>query len=140
VLSSAVAKRDGENRMLLTGGSDNCLRIWEVPPLAPTVVTNAHSFQGTRRRRMFHCRLLSVIRQAAKNLTWALLPPSPSARLFHILSEFVCFHTISNEEHREDCRQGAHFLRRTLAELGASSSLVNLHAPSRLPNLVCVVP
>ena len=47
-----------------------------------------------------------------------------SGRLFSLLSEFVAFPTVSIDEHREDCRQGALFLKRALNRLGANAVIL----------------
>lgn len=45
-------------------------------------------------------------------------------QLFHSLSKLVSFKTIADDEHREDCRQGANYLKRVLRQLGAETLLV----------------
>lgn len=48
-----------------------------------------------------------------------------SGPLFHTLSKLVSFKTIADEEHREECRQGALYLKRVLRQLGAETALVS---------------
>jgi hypothetical protein len=45
--------------------------------------------------------------------------------LFHTLAKLVSFQTIADDEHREECRQGALYLKRVLRELGADTVLVS---------------
>ncbi|GAA6048648.1 hypothetical protein JCM3770_001999 [Rhodotorula araucariae] len=44
--------------------------------------------------------------------------------LFHTLAKFVSIRTIADSTHREDCRQGALYLKRVLRSLGAETSLL----------------
>lgn len=44
--------------------------------------------------------------------------------MFHTLAKLVSFRTIADEEHREECRQGALYLKRVLTRLGAVTNLV----------------
>lgn len=45
--------------------------------------------------------------------------------MFHTLSKFIAYRTIADEVNREECRQGAQYLKRTLRQLGADTSLVS---------------
>ncbi|KPV73438.1 uncharacterized protein RHOBADRAFT_48797 [Rhodotorula graminis WP1] len=44
--------------------------------------------------------------------------------LFHTLAKFVSFKTVADSPHREDCRQGALYLKRVLRSFGAEASLL----------------
>ncbi|BGP20053.1 hypothetical protein JCM10213_003563 [Rhodosporidiobolus nylandii] len=44
--------------------------------------------------------------------------------MFHTLAKFISYRTIADSEHREECRQGALYLRRVLRTLGAETSLL----------------
>lgn len=44
--------------------------------------------------------------------------------MFHTLSKLVSFRTIADDSHREECRQGAGFLKRVLRGLGGETHLV----------------
>jgi di- and tripeptidase len=80
-----------ERALLLTGGSDRCVKIWAVND---SVDTEA----------------------AASGL---------QSEMLQLLGEFVRYKTISsNEACREDCRQGALFLKRVLRDLGAQVNLL----------------
>ncbi|GAA5877521.1 hypothetical protein JCM3774_005895 [Rhodotorula dairenensis] len=52
--------------------------------------------------------------------------------LFHTLAKFVSYRTIADSEHREECRQGALFLKRVLREMGAETNLLP-GAPDKNP-------
>ena len=44
--------------------------------------------------------------------------------MFQLLSQFVTYKSVSRSANREDCRQAASFLKRTLRTLGAEASLL----------------
>ncbi|POY70603.1 hypothetical protein BMF94_6381 [Rhodotorula taiwanensis] len=44
--------------------------------------------------------------------------------LFHTLAKFVSYRTIADTEHREECRQGALYLKRVFREMGAETHLL----------------
>jgi hypothetical protein len=65
-------------------------------------------------------------------------------RMFRHLSQFVSYRSISNEEHREECRQAALYLKTTLVKLGLAVSytrdtVFNNHLKKeRKRNLICL--
>lgn len=87
------------------------------------------SRRTTKRRRARGTTTVSKVRVLRS------LPPCSSARhnvdaplrpgeLFHTLAKFVSIKTVADSPHREDCRQGALFLKRVLRSFGAEASLV----------------
>lgn len=44
--------------------------------------------------------------------------------MFHTLSKLISYRTIADSPHREECRQGALYLKRVLRSLGADTSLL----------------
>jgi di- and tripeptidase len=52
---------------------------------------------------------------------------SRPGELFHTLAKLVSYRTIADSEHREECRQGALYLKRVLREMGAETNLVSWH-------------
>lgn len=51
--------------------------------------------------------------------------------MFHTLSKLISFRTIADEENREECRQGALYLKRVLRTLGAETALVSARGTER---------
>ena len=46
--------------------------------------------------------------------------------MLYALSKLIAVPTVSDEEHRESCRQGAHVLRKLLSQLGAEAEVVRI--------------
>lgn len=46
--------------------------------------------------------------------------------MLYALSKLIAVPTVSDEEHRESCRRGAHLLKRILTQLGATTEIVGL--------------
>ncbi|GAA5844298.1 hypothetical protein JCM9279_001759 [Rhodotorula babjevae] len=92
VLSSEVIGGEGRG-LLLTGGNDASLKVWDVKEdgEASPARSHDHGFQG---------------------------------ELFHTLAKFVSIKTVADSPHREDCRQGALYLKRVLRSFGAEASLL----------------
>ncbi|PLW10979.1 hypothetical protein PCANC_08499 [Puccinia coronata f. sp. avenae] len=91
-------------RLLLTGGSDNCIKIWDVyhtEASVPRLVTDVPEMKD----------------EAGTAMAF-------QDRMFRHLSQFVSYRSISNEEHREECRQAALYLKTTLVKLGADARLL----------------
>jgi di- and tripeptidase len=52
--------------------------------------------------------------------------------MLYALSKLIAVPTVSDEAHRESCRQGAHLLRKLLSQLGAETEVVrHTHLPLR---------
>lgn len=88
--------------VLVTGGNDDQIKIWEVnpPKPAPHTVTDC------------------------KDLDEADLDMS-SDMMIYTLSKFISIPSVSDSiPHKEDCRQAAIWLRKCLAQLGAHSYLL----------------
>lgn len=62
-------------------------------------------------------------------------PPTFAGELFHTLANFVAIKTIADDAHREDCRQGALYLKRALRGLGAETVVVRLSTSWRMTAL-----
>ncbi|KAG0144991.1 hypothetical protein CROQUDRAFT_659306 [Cronartium quercuum f. sp. fusiforme G11] len=99
-LASCFTFHNGK-RLLLTGGSDNCIKVWDVYP--------------------------------EEQADWPMPDPNSKSspariafqgRMLRHLSQFVSFRSVSNELHREDCRQAALYLKKTLIRLGADARLL----------------
>lgn len=45
--------------------------------------------------------------------------------MLYALSKLISVPTVSDEAHRESCRQGAHLLKKILGQLGASAEVVS---------------
>ncbi|WAQ89029.1 hypothetical protein PtA15_10A452 [Puccinia triticina] len=102
-LASCFVLHQGK-RLLLTGGSDNCIKIWDVyhtEASVPRLVTDDAEIKD----------------QAGTAMAF-------QDRMFRHLSQFVSYRSISNEEHREECRQAALYLKTTLVKLGADARLL----------------
>ncbi len=96
---SSVGTKDASNRpLVITAGDDSRIKIWSLPG----------SFDPEQR------------------------DPSPAQAMstegdviLYALAKLVAIPTISDAAHREQCRQGAHLLRRILMQLGAQAQLVS---------------
>ncbi|KAH9459230.1 hypothetical protein Pst134EA_019380 [Puccinia striiformis f. sp. tritici] len=102
-LASCFVLHQGK-RLLFTGGSDNCIKIWDVyhtEASVPRVVTDDPDIKDPAGTAMAF-----------------------QDRMFRHLSQFVSYRSISNEEHREECRQAALYLKTTLVKLGADARLL----------------
>ncbi|POV99682.1 hypothetical protein PSTT_13623 [Puccinia striiformis] len=111
-LASCFVLHQGK-RLLLTGGSDNCIKIWDVyhtEASVPRVVTDDPDIKDPAGTAMAF-----------------------QDRMFRHLSQFVSYRSISNEEHREECRQAALYLKTTLVKLGLVISLTLPGDPGRNP-------
>jgi di- and tripeptidase len=45
--------------------------------------------------------------------------------MLYALSKLISVPTVSDDAHRESCRQGAHMLKKILGQLGASAEVVS---------------
>ncbi|EMD39729.1 hypothetical protein CERSUDRAFT_150401 [Gelatoporia subvermispora B] len=92
--------------VLLTGGNDNCIKIWEVE--APIMQSSGKTITSRLKRGTD-------------------LPASGGIddTMVLALSKLVSIPSVSNSaNHREDCRQAAIWLRKCLTQLGADSSVL----------------
>ncbi|KAE9389922.1 Zn-dependent exopeptidase [Gymnopus androsaceus JB14] len=98
VLSSLITKQNDGNYMLITGGNDDNIKIWNVVPPSPR-------FQAED--------ILSDRSQlGAESISYAL-------------AKFVSIPSIScYPSYREDCRQAAIWLKKCLTQLGAKTQLL----------------
>lgn len=46
--------------------------------------------------------------------------------MLYALSKLIAVPTVSDEAHRESCRQGAHLLKKLLSQLGAEAEVVSI--------------
>lgn len=93
VLSCTTSNTHDGHYRLLTGASDNLIKIWDVPPSLPSAVAPRSGLD------------VSLHTDA----------------MLYSLARFITFRSVSDEAHREDCRQAAHFLKACLTELGAET-------------------
>lgn len=133
VLTSATRTRNG--RHLITGGSDAVIKVCLTfcRPGRLRVLLSLRLCRSGMSSMMPN--RWSIRRSASKVAPLrALSPQKPITDqcydrlgpMFHALSKFVAFRTIADENHREECRQGALYLKRLLSELGATASIVRL--------------
>ncbi|KAK7039186.1 hypothetical protein VNI00_010091 [Paramarasmius palmivorus] len=96
VLSSIITPgKDSNTHLLVTGGNDNHIKIWDIKPPAPRFTESED-----------------------KSL------PDEDA-ISYALSKFVSIPSVSlGTSHREDCRQAAIWLKKCLTQLGAQSVLL----------------
>ncbi|EFI27177.1 hypothetical protein CC1G_15002 [Coprinopsis cinerea okayama7 len=98
ILSSIVTGR-GNAFELITGGNDSQIKVWEAVPSSRSISQEIQSSP-------------CIGAHAADIMTYAL-------------SKFVAIPSISSiSSHQEDCRQAAIWLRKCLAQLGATTSLL----------------
>ncbi|MBW0482775.1 hypothetical protein O181_022490 [Austropuccinia psidii MF-1] len=102
-LASCFISRQAK-RLLLTGGSDNCIKVWDV--------SHANNMVS---------RLVSGEMEIKDPAVMAM---AFQDRMFRHLSQFVSYRSISNDAHREECRQAALYLKKTLVKLGALAQLL----------------
>ncbi|OCH91138.1 Zn-dependent exopeptidase [Obba rivulosa] len=111
-ISSSASDRSaldnhGTSCALLTGGNDNCIKVWEVE--VPTVQEMGKGSSISRFKRSNG------------------LPSSGGIdeTMVYALSKFISIPSVSNSaSHREDCRQAAIWLRKCLTQLGADASVL----------------
>ncbi|KZT56318.1 glutathione degradosome [Calocera cornea HHB12733] len=84
---------------LVTGANDATMKLWEIEK--PMELKRSSSSTSVRAG-----------------------PDIKTDDLLSALTDFVSFPSVSNDTHREDCRQTALFLRRILTQLGAESHVV----------------
>ncbi|WVQ83904.1 hypothetical protein IAT38_006048 [Cryptococcus sp. DSM 104549] len=97
VMSSVVVRSlKGDGWELITTGSDSYVKIWSVEPP--------------------NCGLMQAHEVDMENEGDVML---------YALSKLVAVPTVSDDEHRESCRQGAHLLKKILSQLGATSEVLS---------------
>ncbi|KAM0756418.1 Zn-dependent exopeptidase [Meredithblackwellia eburnea MCA 4105] len=116
-----------------SGAADGCVQRWDK---AFNVVSTwpAHSRTAlASTTSTWNGRFLITGGNDAMIKIWDILddrPVAPSASLgfqgplFHSLSKLVSFRTIADETNREECRQGAAYLKRVLRDMGAEACLL----------------
>ncbi|KAL0579213.1 hypothetical protein V5O48_002775 [Marasmius crinis-equi] len=105
VLSSLITcnkAQDDDSYVLLTGGNDNLIKVWDILPPAPRLTETDERDEGTK------------------------LSAAPGKdTISYALSKFVSIPSVSSSSsRREDCRQAAIWLRKCLTQLGAHSVLL----------------
>lgn len=101
-LCSAVSSSGPDVRILVTGGNDNDVAIWQLQQSAVPKMQSETS--------------------AMSNLT---VESETSDEFMVALRKLVSYRSISNsEDHMEDCRRAASYLRRLASDLGAEATLV----------------
>ncbi|SNX84559.1 related to DUG2 - putative di- and tri-peptidase [Melanopsichium pennsylvanicum] len=129
---------------LVTGSSDNLIKIWDTLP-APVretrrelerlslfenaTITSLSSTPTTANPIINTTAIASAVGlETATILSSTRTSDSTSAQwplLRSLLRKFISFPSISSsEEHREDCRQAAHFLKSCFQELGAEARIL----------------
>ncbi|KAJ7069976.1 hypothetical protein C8F01DRAFT_1246134 [Mycena amicta] len=97
IVLSSIITHDNTRPSLITGGNDDHIKLWE---LSPSPEDSADSPAGFG------------VSQTPDTLTYAL-------------SKFISIPSVSSDpSHREDCRQAAIWLKKCLAQLGATSQLL----------------
>lgn len=96
------ASKEHERFVLVTGGNDDQIKIWEVNPPKPAPHMTDSSEMNTDDADL------------------------SSDTMVYALSKFVSIPSVSsNPQHKEDCRQAAIWLRKCLGQLGAQSFLLS---------------
>ena len=116
---------------LVTGASDNKIKIWDLPSAldeAGLTRRGPSSFEDDVSTKLGQS--LFIERQGRRIAG----PSAPeSVTLLSSLSRFITFKSISSvEENREDCRQAAHYLKSCLIDLGAEAKIL-ANRPGRNP-------
>lgn len=101
------ADRDGAYD-LVTAGNDSYVKIWRVRAHPSRLV------RSPEEHRDLQLPELTELSDADDGDT-----------MLYALSKLVAIPTVSDELHREPCRQGAHLLNKILAQLGAKSLLLS---------------
>lgn len=128
---------------LVTGSSDNFIRIWDTTASPALPSSSREPVAELRRRELEHLSLeepatpslsstpiatSSAVVTRAQGAEETETPEAVSAQwplLRSLLRRFVAIPSISSsEEHREDCRQAAHFLKTCFQELGAEARIL----------------
>ncbi|KAI8446780.1 hypothetical protein BY996DRAFT_4583807 [Phakopsora pachyrhizi] len=100
-MASLSAMHQGR-RLVLTGGSDNAIKIWGVYGMPESDFETAIANSESKDQPVMAFQEL----------------------MFRHLSQLVSYPSISSEDHREDCRQAALYLKKTLIKLGADTRLL----------------
>lgn len=130
VLSCAALRSGG----ILTGGSDSVLKFWRASthtttrPATGTSTPDHRSFTPTR------VGFESTTTDPHGNVSHST---SFDTMLIE-LAKFVSYKSVSDEDHREDARQCAHYLKSTLISLGAGDTSVIPGAAGRNPLILSV--
>ncbi|ADV22824.1 di- and tripeptidase [Cryptococcus gattii E566] len=97
VMSSTIVKSvKGDSWELITGGNDSYVKIWQVE--APK--------EALQSKNVMDMEYEGDV-------------------MLYALSKLVAVPTISDDSNRENCRQGAHLLKKILSQLGASSEVLS---------------
>ncbi|KIY71497.1 Zn-dependent exopeptidase [Cylindrobasidium torrendii FP15055 ss-10] len=114
IVLSSVITASGPGYILLTGGNDDNIKMWEVRlPRTRTRSLNVQNFNDS---------LKPLTRAASEEET---LPEFQDDTLEYALSKFISFPSVSSSpSNREDCRQAAIWLKKCLGQLGANASLL----------------
>ncbi|ORY35351.1 hypothetical protein BCR39DRAFT_508937 [Naematelia encephala] len=95
ILSSTIVKGERDRWEYITAGNDSYVKIWTIDP------------------PKLHGHDTEVDVEGEGDV------------MLYALSKLVALPTVSDEEHRECCRQGAHLLKNILVQLGAQSEVLS---------------
>ena len=108
ILASSITSYNNK-AVLVTGGNDDCVAIWDI---GASVSQSIMSLRNTNGK---YIRLVSVL---DTNM--------PLEELLDSLRKLVSFRTVSSkEEYAEECRRGASWLRNLFKRSGASTEMFN---------------
>ncbi|PWN53660.1 WD40 repeat-like protein [Violaceomyces palustris] len=130
---------------LVTGSSDNLIKIWDMPEKSKGTTNNSTPTLSSRKlpdavvergrsKDLQQGASATSATIAEKDVSFHVsgkgcgfesvssIPHSDS--LLSSLSQFITYKSVSTEENREDCRQAAHFLKSCLSSYGAETKIL----------------
>lgn len=126
---SCAALRSGS---LITGGSDHVLKFWRqigvAQPSAAAIQQPSKSFVPPR----VGFETTETDQEGNRSTQMSF------DTMLIELAKFVSYQSVSDEEHREDARQCAHYLKSTLISLGAGETSVIPGAAGRNPLILSI--
>ncbi|EIW67391.1 hypothetical protein TREMEDRAFT_33704, partial [Tremella mesenterica DSM 1558] len=98
ILSSTIVKDVGKDKWeLITAGNDSYVKIWSIDVPSSRRDVNDFDVEGEGEGDV----------------------------MLYALAKLIAVPTVSDEGHRESCRQGAHLLKKIFTQLGARSSVIS---------------
>lgn len=132
VLGTDVYTSAGDGRVLRIDANFDCTAAFKAHDdsvLACAIVpceVDDSTFELVTAGNDSHVKIWNVSASPASNDTIVDVDIESSADvMLYALSKLVAIPTVSDEAHRESCRQGAHLLRKILSQLGAQSEMIS---------------
>lgn len=127
VLSSVLVKGKERAWDLITAGSDSYVKVC---PDSSGLSARSHRCKWSG-MTMLIIQIWNVDLPKPEHDTDVAMEGEGDVMLY-ALSKLIAVPTVSDEAHRESCRQGAHLLRKLLSQLGAETEVVrHTHLPLR---------